>query len=566
MGVASRLWFVVQVVLLIALSYGATVTLQRAEDVQSQGTPIADQTAELKTLVSYIQIASTSTVGAAEPWNQAALRAGLELASQTIESKLDVILDGGELNEISYDETSLVGIKTTSTGETIDGVRNDPPISSWFLGDKAVLDASLREYVAQVDTLLAKTQKAPSGDEVVEWSKLAVSAELSTRLGEVLDQAGTNIREIEQSRVDRSRLVASGCVVAAIAMLFITIMTRSRRQLAKRSEQRRQWAEKRFKTLLNSTNELVLVVNRQAKVLMVGSASMRFMSVEPEELIGKTVFELFSVGDEQPLSRWFRQLTEVRDGVSSVPFGGTLRGSKGELLSVEMSGSDFSTDPVIRGIILSVRDVSREKRLEQQAEFLNARDPLTGSPRRPILYEQLEALDLLEALPAIGPDGQLLERTTALILIRVPTLKLLDQISSSDAREQLLTAIATRVRVCADQGDVIARTDVDEFAVLMYTTDGIKGVADRAKRVVTNINGPLLLDGLSRNVNCRVGVAVRRMDQPATEMMAQASRALEHASAHQVLIQFYTDDLPKIEPLTGAIINADVAEPAASAQ
>ena len=540
----SRLSFLVQVVLLIALSYGATVTLQNAEDVQSRGTPVADQAAELKTLVSYIQIASTNTVGAPEPWNQAPLRAGLELASNTITEKLNVILDGGELDQISYDETSRVGIKTTLLGKTIEGSRDDAAVNVWFLGGKAKLEDDLRTYVDQGNRLLTETASAPAEGVTVDWTQLGVDPELSTRLGETLEQAGSDIRRIEQKRVDNARLVASGCVVAAIAILFITIMSRTRRQLAKRAEQRRQWAEKRFKALLNSTSELVLVVNRQAKILIVGSASTRFMGVEPEELIGRSIYDVYNVGDEQPLSRWFRQLTEIRDGVRATPFGGTLRGSKGELLSVEMTGSDFTDDPVIRGVILSIRDVSREKRLEQQAEFLSARDPLTGSPRRPILYEQLEALDLLEALPAIGPDGKLTERTTALVLIRVPTLKLIDQINSADAREQLLTAMATRVRVCAEQGDILARSDVDEFAILMHTTNGIHGVAERAKKVVSNVNGPLLLEGLSRNVNCRVGVAVRRSGQPATELMVQASRALEYASTHQVLVQFYTDELP----------------------
>ena len=128
-------------------------------------------------------------------------------------------------------------------------------------------------------------------------------------------------------------------------------------------------------------------------------------------------------------------------------------------------------------LFFQVQDISDRKRAEEQLTL----DPLTGLPNRARFYDLLK-LRLARKQP--NKDKQ-----CAVLLLDVDRFKLVNDSLGTASADQLLVQIATRVKTCMRQGDVLARVGGDEFAVLL---DDVSGV-DEASSVATRIQQALAI-------------------------------------------------------------------------
>ena len=190
----------------------------------------------------------------------------------------------------------------------------------------------------------------------------------------------------------------------------------------------------------------------------------------------------------------------------------------GHVFPVEMSlvaGVD-AAGGYIRAFIRDISDRrAHERRLAEQA----VTDALTGLPDRSVLLERLaEAIDALE-------DG-----CVGVLFVDVDRFKSVNDELGHDAGDQVLTAVAHRLRGAVRPSDTVARLGGDEFAVICVGL--VDGDAARvvAERVLAALEAPVPLGRHQHRVAVSVGVAtVTDRSIAADSVLHEADQAMYQA-------------------------------------
>jgi PAS domain S-box-containing protein len=180
------------------------------------------------------------------------------------------------------------------------------------------------------------------------------------------DRGGVRTREIKLRRKDgtpavfrdSSRAVwdASGNIIRYQGTLVdITDKRSMERQLAQQEEFRRR--------LLESFPDLILVVDLEERYTFVSSRAHDILGYEPQEMLGKKISD---VEDHSPeLAALYHSVVSGLQAFGSAEYG--ARHHDGSWRTMRASGSQLvDAEAKISGVIISVRDITTERKLEQQ--------------------------------------------------------------------------------------------------------------------------------------------------------------------------------------------------------
>jgi diguanylate cyclase (GGDEF)-like protein len=101
------------------------------------------------------------------------------------------------------------------------------------------------------------------------------------------------------------------------------------------------------------------------------------------------------------------------------------------------------------------------------------------------------------------------------------------------AGDELLRAVADRLRGCLRSGDTPARLGGDEFAVLLEDAPDTRAVVEVAERILDALHSPIVVDGREVYARASIGIATRR--GPTTtpeELLRNADLAMYTAKAN----------------------------------
>jgi len=180
------------------------------------------------------------------------------------------------------------------------------------------------------------------------------------------DRGGVRTREVKLRKkdgtaavfLDTSRAVwdATGKIIRYQGTLVdITERRSMERQIAQQEEFRRR--------LLESFPDLILVVNLQEEYTFVSSRSRDLLGYEPTDMLGK---KITSVEDHSPdLASLYHMIASGQQAFASSEY--SARHRNGTWRTMRASGSQLAdAEGKVNGVIISVRDITIERKLEQQ--------------------------------------------------------------------------------------------------------------------------------------------------------------------------------------------------------
>jgi diguanylate cyclase (GGDEF)-like protein/PAS domain S-box-containing protein len=270
-------------------------------------------------------------------------------------------------------------------------------------------------------------------------------------------------------------------------------------------------SEARFRTLVQNSADVILVVGDDGVIRFNTPSASRLLGAPDAGLVGR---DLAAIVHPDEVDRVFAIIRDER----SVP--GTslelrlLHADGAMWLHVEaLIGGRIEGD--LAGTVLTLRDVTQRKALEQRLRHEAVHDALTQLPNRAELLRSLEA-----ALEGSAVGGT----TVGVLFVDLDDFKTVNDTMGHGAGDQLLVAAARRFRNCVHGDDVVARMGGDEFALLLQRLRTADDAHIVARRVLGALQAPFAIAGRDVFVRASIGIATTDGSSPAT-----ATDLLRHA-------------------------------------
>jgi len=160
------------------------------------------------------------------------------------------------------------------------------------------------------------------------------------------------------------------------------------------------------------------------------------------------------------------------------------------------------------------------RRLLDRLDHGATHDALTQLPNRRLFTDRLH-----RALAA--PGG----RNLSVALIDLDDFKAVNDNLGHETGDALLIAVAQRLAGCVRAADTVARLGGDEFVVIFDGLDPVE-VTAATERVIAALAAPVVIEGHELLIRASIGIAHRRADDDASDLLRQADIAM-YAAKHR---------------------------------
>jgi diguanylate cyclase (GGDEF)-like protein len=163
------------------------------------------------------------------------------------------------------------------------------------------------------------------------------------------------------------------------------------------------------------------------------------------------------------------------------------------------------------------QSLSELSRLKEELHYQAFHDPLTGLPNRSLFIERVDAA-------LAGATGR---RIPVVLFLDLDNFKDVNDTLGHAAGDQLLAAVAERLRSCIRTDDLAVRLGGDEFAILVLDDTGLAGALTVATRFIEAMAITFPIDGQDLKVTASIGIAASQGgDERADDLLRNADVAM----------------------------------------
>jgi diguanylate cyclase (GGDEF)-like protein/PAS domain S-box-containing protein len=255
-------------------------------------------------------------------------------------------------------------------------------------------------------------------------------------------------------------------------------------------------AGEHFRSLVRNASDIITVVD-PAGTITYQTPSVGWVLGHPPDALRHTDVADLVHPDDAVMFRGFLDAA-VHGSAQQPSLVCRMRHRNGTWRWVETVAGNLLTDPAVNGVVLTTRDVSDRKELEDQLRAQAFHDPLTGMPNRAMFMDRLRAAE----------DRHRLAGTPfAVLFLDIDDLKTVNDSLGHDVGDTLLQAVSARLQGCLRPGDVAARLAGDEFAVLLAGTGTAAHATGVSERILASLREPLHLGDRYVHIGLSIGVS-----------------------------------------------------------
>jgi len=173
-----------------------------------------------------------------------------------------------------------------------------------------------------------------------------------------------------------------------------------------------------------------------------------------------------------------------------------------------------------------------------ELEELAFTDSLTGIPNRALFFDRLEQITLLARRDKGQPEFMLM-------MMDLNKFKQVNDELGHKIGDELLKAVAVRLKQALRVTDTVARIGGDEFAVILYAVNDKSEVGAMAEKISELIKQPFEVDGHQLNIGTSIGIAGFPNDAGSSnDLMHCADMAMYHCKRNKLPYVFFDDGIP----------------------
>lgn len=163
-------------------------------------------------------------------------------------------------------------------------------------------------------------------------------------------------------------------------------------------------------------------------------------------------------------------------------------------------------------------EVDVRKQAEEKMRHMATYDALTGIPNRALFNDRI--------LTVMSMNKRH-QSKSALLFIDLDGFKVVNDKYGHEVGDQLLIQVSQRMNHSTRDSDTVGRYGGDEFVVLLHEINTEQDAVVVAKEIIQIISEEFLLDNISVNIGCSIGIAIYKGEQiTANKFINQADEAM----------------------------------------
>jgi diguanylate cyclase (GGDEF)-like protein/PAS domain S-box-containing protein len=295
--------------------------------------------------------------------------------------------------------------------------------------------------------------------------------------------------------------------------------------------------------VVNNSPDIIYMLDQEGRFHFVNERATMLLGYSVAELIGMHYSDIVHPEDMEIARLAFEEQSTGRRGVRNIEFRILCKDgeSKGDSkIVVEQCAiglyeePDIGVDERFNGTYGVIRDITDRRKAEETIQFQLYHDLLTTLPNRALFRDRLEM-----ALSQAKRNGEEL----AVLFLDLDGFKIINDSLGHLSGDELLQAVALRLRNCLRESDTLARVGGDEFNILLPQIGRRKDISDITDEIIEVLKAPFLIDNQELHISVSIGVACYPDDGRSIEaLIKNADLAMYHIKGRgKNGCQFFSD-------------------------
>jgi diguanylate cyclase (GGDEF)-like protein/PAS domain S-box-containing protein len=396
---------------------------------------------------------------------------------------------------------------------------SSPAILGWVVASRALSPGLITQIANSVGgTLSVQPTQAFDSVSAKSTGKFGVTTQLSTedasgfavlrdangravrvlRLARAANASGSSFSAPEPAGGATGYMLTGLLILLAIVGVIIFAMRRHFRH--------QRSVDARYKALIDQANDGIVIVDSHTyQVLYTNPAFLSRLGYTNEEAQSLTLTDIFADREATPDS----VLSRLIEADSQMALNMQQRCKNGSFFDTEVRCNALDVDG--RDVLAYVtHDVSLRRKAEQQLienqqrlDKMAHHDQLTGLPNRHYLTA---------FLPQAIEEAKAANTMLGVVFLDLDRFKHINDTRGHETGDKLLQEVATRLRTCVRDSDVVIRMGGDEFVVVFRNVKNYDEVTLGAGRIIETLNRPIIIDRHSLQTTGSVGVSLYPRD------------------------------------------------------
>ncbi|WP_354019420.1 sensor domain-containing protein [Fictibacillus halophilus] len=290
-------------------------------------------------------------------------------------------------------------------------------------------------------------------------------------------------------------------------------------------------SEQRYKSLFNHNPDMIYSMDLRGYITSVNHALVQSLEYSEEELLSTHALQFVCDEDHKRVVEHFR--IAVHDKPQN--FVASIKKKDGGHILSSITNIPIVVNDQVVGVYGIGKNITWQKKAEEEIEQLAFHDSLTGLPNRSLFEKRLREL---------VSDSDHSNHLLAVMFVDIDHFKIINESLGHHIGDVVLRHVSNQLRQVIHSQDLLCRFAGDLFTLILMI-EKPADVIDTADRIEEALQLPIYLDGQEYTVSTSIGVSIYPNDSTSADVLIKnADTALHKAKEKgRGKREFFTGDM-----------------------